>query len=143
MLFDVTVFYVILIQFQVPSAEYEPPKGSQEYNFDKFQEVTTEELESDPNVYKPKIIQPGFSSFFDTSELRKNEKFQNPPGLTFKTVTTALPKFTYSVITTPVPSYETTTEGIRLFLFSFGSVKLRRFFLVFVGGLKYPDKIEF
>ena len=100
--------------FQVSSTVYEPPKGSQEYNFDKFQDITTEESsESATNVYQPKIIQPGsgFSSFFDTTELQKAEKFQNPPGLTFKTVTTALPKFTYSVITTPASNYETTTEG--------------------------------
>ena len=104
----------------VASAEYEPPKGSQEFQFDHFQEVTTSESQESTteDIYRPKIIQPGFSSFFDQSELAAQheefKRFQNPNGLTFKTVTTELPKFTYSVITTPSSEriYETTTAEI-------------------------------
>ena len=77
--------------------------------------TTSEEGQESTTEYKPKIIQPGFSSFFDQSELASQRKrFQNPNGLTFKTVTTDLPRFTYSVITTPSTEqiYETTTTEI-------------------------------
>ena len=77
--------------------------------------TTSEEGQESTTEYRPKIIQPGFSSFFDQSELAaQHKRFQNPNGLTFKTVTTELPRFTYSVLTTPSSEqiYETTTTEI-------------------------------
>ena len=110
--------FLSLFQDSVPSTEYEPSQPSKEYSFDSFQEISAG-LEKTAEKYP--IISPTFGSFFSTDNDQESgglvKKFRNPPGLSFKTVTD-LPKFTYSIHTTPanINSYfdfdniESTTE---------------------------------
>ena len=98
----------------MPSAEYEPPIPSQDFSFDSFQDINSG-LEKAAEEYP--IISPTFGSFFNTQNTKK--RFRNPPGLSFKTVTD-LPKFTYSIQTTPAnindyfdfDTIESTTESV-------------------------------
>ena len=105
---------IFSFQGSVPSAEYEPPIPSQDFSFDSFQDINSG-LEKAAEQYP--IISPTFGSFFKTQNTKK--KFRNPPGLSFKTVTD-LPKFTYSIQTTPAnindyfdfDNIESTTESV-------------------------------
>ena len=82
-------------QGYISSAEYEPPENSKEFNFESFQEVA-DESPSESNQIKSnsESTEPNYE------ELVK--RFRNPSNLSFKTVSqSTLPKFTYSVHTTP------------------------------------------
>ena len=64
------------------------------------------------------------------SDLGQLKKFRNPPGLSFKTVTD-LPKFTYSIQTTPVSindffdfdNIQSTTESVPRYTYKVRLVK--------------------
>ena len=86
---------------KISSTEYEPPQTQKGLSFEHF-----EELERTPILNQEDLV----------------KKFQNPPSITFKTVT-ELPKFTYSIKTTPVDidsffdQFQATTESIPRYAF--------------------------
>ena len=126
----------------MPSAEYEPPIPSQDFSFDSFQDINSG-LEKAAEQYP--IISPTFGSFFNTQNTKK--KFRNPPGLSFKTVTD-LPKFTYSIQTTPAnindyfdfDNIESTTESVPRYTYKVVEPEPKQYSYTILSGNAADDQ---